>query len=220
MAASGWCLSPGVTHTFLNTLKQKPPFFIPKCMRSFCAAEHNPFFIVLTSFKGMCLFLCDFPMLFAFMLLSSTVHGLTPTSNARNYSQKYFIEITLLRSFGRIIPVPFAYSLFSCSFPTSNFQLCLPSLETSTMKSNLKYKKRGTCASLLTFAASNLVKQSQEEPWVRPGLIQTPLCCVNAILGTGLYPTAAFYLGLTSHSKLYSSQLSLLSRENWLLSFN
>lgn len=81
-------------------------------------------------------------------------------------------------------------------------------------------KRRGMCDSLLTFALSDLVKQSQEGPWVRPGLIQTPFCCVNAILGTGLYPTAAFYLGLTSHSKLHSSPLSLLSRENWLLLFN
>lgn len=81
-------------------------------------------------------------------------------------------------------------------------------------------KRRGTSALFFIFAASTLMKQTQEAPWVRPGLIQTPLCWVNAILGTGLYPTATSYLGLTSHSKLYSSPLSLLSRENRLLSFN
>lgn len=45
MPASGWTLSPAVTHIFLtHTLEQKSPLFILRCMRSFCDTEHNPFF--------------------------------------------------------------------------------------------------------------------------------------------------------------------------------
>lgn len=129
MVASGCCLSPGVTHIFLNTLEQKSLFFIPKCMRSFCATEHNPFFIVLTSFKGMCLFLWDFSNALCIhaalqLRITSTAHDLTPTFNARNYSRKYFTEITLLRSFGRIIPVPFTYYPFLFLLPNQ----CLPAV--------------------------------------------------------------------------------------------
>lgn len=74
MPASGWTLSPAVTHVFLtHTLEQKSPLFILRCMRSFSDTEHNPFFIILTGFKGMWLFQCDFPIVFVFMLLSGFV---------------------------------------------------------------------------------------------------------------------------------------------------
>lgn len=182
-------------------------------------------FLLFWQASKACVYSCvSFPMLFAFMLLSSFVSPaqlMTSTFNARHYSQKYFINITLLRSFGRTIPIPFTYSLFLflLSLPVHSISVCLfwKLLPWDHIRNT---KRRWTSAWLLTFATSNLVKQSQEAPWVRPELIQTPLCCVNAILGTGLYPTAAPYLGLTSHSKLYSSPLSLLSRENWLHSLN
>lgn len=72
----------------------------------------------------MCLFLCDFSSVLCIhvalqLCIISKAHDLAPTFNARNYSQNC-VEITLLRSFRRIIPAPFTYSLFLLLLPYQN----------------------------------------------------------------------------------------------------
>lgn len=212
MPASGWTLSPAVTHIFLtHTLEQKSPLFILRCMRSFCDTEHNPFFIILTGFKGMWLFQCDFPIVFVFVLLSSFVSlAFSMTSlwlSVQELLIRIFTDITPWRSFGRIIPVPW-------SFPFPCYQLlllllhltlwvplllCLPHLETSSVLSEVKCrKKRGDLlySPHLQHQLSNEMKPPGTIGKTRDEPNSSLLCSCNS--RCKVLSTAAFYLGLTS----------------------
>lgn len=209
MAASGRLLGPGVTHTFLtHTTEQKSPFFILRCMRSFCATEHNPFFIILTGFKGMWLFLCDFSNVLCThaalqLRITSILRDFTPTFRARLTHRSILLRPLTREVLEESSLFPFCTTSSSCFFPTLLYWY-LPAVSASSgnfyrdIKPQMQ-KDEGTFPSFLPSAASIL---EWNKAVVRPASNQTPLGCVNAVLGAGLCPTAASYLGLTSYSKL------------------
>lgn len=159
MAASGRCLGPGVTHTFLTHTVE------PRCMRSFCVTEHNPFFVILTGFKGMWLFLCDSSNSLCIhaalqLRITSILHDFTLTFCARLTHRNI-----LLRSLSRKVLeesslFPFHTTSFSCSFPTL-LHWYLPAV--SALSGNFYHdikpetqKEEGSFASFLTSSASTL----------------------------------------------------------------
>lgn len=116
------CLSPRVTHTFLtDTIEQKSPFFIPRCMRSFCAKSLILFYyfdrlqrykVIPVWFSQLSLYSCCSP---------ASYHQYPPWFHSDFLCEtcwNILTEMTLQRSFGRIIPIPFCTTSSSCSFPT------------------------------------------------------------------------------------------------------
>ena len=174
MAASDRCLSPGETHTFLtHTIEKKSPFFIPRCMRSFCSTDHNPFFIILTGFKGMWLFLCEFSSSLCIhaalqCCITSMLHDFTLTFCSR-LTEVFYWDHSPEKFWKNhpcsppVIPVPLAPSL-PCG--TDTCQLCLPCLETSTI-TNLKCRMRrggGICFISFIYSINSQTKQSHQAP--------------------------------------------------------
>lgn len=202
MPASGWTLSPAVTHIFLtHTLEQKSPLFILRCMRSFCDTEHNPFFIILTGFKGMWLFQCDFPIVFVFVLLSSFVSlAFSMTSLDflyKSYSYEYLLtslpEEVLEES--SLFPEVFPFHVTSCfcSFCTLlyGYPFCCVCLiwKLPMCYQRWNAERRGEiCYIPHICSISSQMKWSHQAPFVRAGMNQTPLCCVHAIPGASFCP--------------------------------
>lgn len=158
-----------------NTIEKKSPFFILRCMRSFCATEYNPFFIILTSFKGMWLFLCVFSNSLCIhaalqLCITSIPHDFTPTFCAR-LSHRNILLRALSREVLEESPLfPFHTTSSSCSFPTLLHRY-LP-----TVSALLGYfyhgikpetqKEEEMFASFLTSAASILKwSKATSHPW-------------------------------------------------------